>query len=700
MNKSKRIAISLVAGVLAALLCMVYGSSIRSQAEQVQAETLAKYGGDRVEVCVAARDIDVGETLDETNVITQEWLTSLLPRDAATELRQARGDVTTSRIPKNAVICNVYTKAESHKLEVPKGKVAVSVAVDAEHSVGGATGVGSYVDVYVQKDGVTDRLCGAYVIDTSEDSGATREGKIEWVTLAADLDGLVSMARAFPSRRGAAIIAASLFDTEDVRKTVARLTAEGRVSRVVVLIEALDPSDIEGLFRAGATEVIAAHSICGNGRAGEGAVDSDRRMTIEPDAFVDREPGAPRATRGPRVDDYGKAEAEHGRRPRNPLVYDDAGGPAQHAGDYPAVDMGYVHGVNLADELDEVEGFAGCGELSLMQHEQIAQNEPASQTEQAAMPAWTQRVVAAGETGTLSPTPAPPPPMPPADAAAPPHRAPVICAISGSGGCGKSTIVATMAHTSSLLGLRAAVLDLDLMFGNLYDLLGVDAPRDMAALIEPSAAGALTEPDIVATSMRVAPGVTLWGPVAAPEQAELMARPVELLLDVLRRESDVVFIDTSVFWGDAVAAAVAASDRCLVVGDAAVSSATSASRVIELASRVGVPRTRMSAVFNRFGARGADEDVAMRFEIACALSSKIRIADGGQDLAALMAFGRADEAVGQTSAFATSVREATREMLVELGCAVGPWSDMVADRATRTERPRIRLPWSREGDQR
>ena len=515
--------------------------------------------------------------------------------------------------------------------------------------------------------------CGDYGLLQQEVEGRDAGAQVLRV---GDLDGLVSMARAFPSRRGAAIIAAPLFEIEDVRKTVARLTAEGRVSRVVVLIEVLDPSDIEGLFRAGATEVIAAHSICGNGRAGEGAVDSDRRMTIEPDAFVDREPGAPRATRGPRVDDYGKAEAEHGRRPRNPLVYDDAGGPAQHAGDSPAVDMGYVHGVNLADELDEVEGFAGCGELSLMQHEQIAQNEPALQTEQAAMPAWTQRVVAAGETGTLSPTPAPPPPMPPADAAAPQHRAPVICAISGSGGCGKSTIVATMAHTSSLLGLRAAVLDLDLMFGNLYDLLGVDAPRDMAALIEPSAAGALTEPDIVATSMRVAPG------------------------DVLRRESDVVFIDTSVFWGDAVAAAVAASDRCLVVGDAAVSSATSASRVIELASRVGVPRTRMSAVFNRFGARGADEDVAMRFEIACALSSKIRIADGGQDLAALMAFGRADEAVGQTSAFATSVREATREMLVELGCAVGPWSDMVADRAMRTERPRIRLPWSREGDQR
>lgn len=533
--------------------------------------------------------------------------------------------------------------------------------------------------------------CGDYGLLQQEVEGRDAGAQVLRV---GDLDGLVSMARAFPSRRGAAIIAASLFDTKDVREAVARLTAEGRVSRVVVLIEALDPSDIEGLFRAGATEVIAAHSICGSGHVGEGAVDSDWGVSPEPDVFVDREPGAPRATRGPRVDDYGKAEAEHVRRPPGPLACGDVGASVPYGEDLLAVDMGYVHGVSLADGLDEVEGLvAGDGP-----HVDVTAESPVPplQFEQPAVPAWTQHLGAAGETGTLPPTSSAPAPL--ADTASTSHRAPVICAVSGSGGCGKSTIVATMAHAASLLGLRAAVLDLDLMFGNLYDLLGADAPHDMATLIEPSVAGALAEQDVIAASMRVAPGVTLWGPVAAPERAELMARPVELLLDILRRESDVVLIDTSVFWGDAVAAAVAACDRCLVVGDAAVSSATSAARVIKLASRVGVPRTRMSAVFNRFGARGADEDVAMRFEIACALSSKIRIADGGQDLAALMAFGRADEAVGQTSAFATSVREATREMLVELGCAVGPWSDMVADRATRTERPRIRLPWSREGD--
>ena len=93
--------------------------------------------------------------------------------------------------------------------------------------------------------------CGDYGLLQQEVEGRDAGAQVLRV---GDLDGLVSMARAFPSRRGAAIIAASLFDIEDVRKTVARLTAEGRVSRVVVLIEALDPSDIEGLFRAGATE--------------------------------------------------------------------------------------------------------------------------------------------------------------------------------------------------------------------------------------------------------------------------------------------------------------------------------------------------------------------------------------------------------------------------------------------------------------
>ena len=168
-----------------------------------------------------------------------------------------------------------------------------------------------------------------------------------------------------------------------------------------MLIEALDPSDIEGLFRAGATEVIAAHSICGSGHVGEGAVDSDWGVSPEPDVFVDREPGAPRATRGPRVDDYGKAEAEHVRRPPGPLACGDVGASVPYGEDLLAVDMGYVHGVSLADGLDEVEGLvAGDGP-----HVDVTAESPVPPLpfEQPAVPAWTKHLVRLARRGRCRP---------------------------------------------------------------------------------------------------------------------------------------------------------------------------------------------------------------------------------------------------------------------------------------------------------
>lgn len=64
--------------------------------------------------------------------------------------------------------------------------------------------------------------------------------------------------------------------------------------------------------------------------------------------------------------------------------------------------------------------------------------------------------------------------------------------------------------------------------------------------------------------MRVGPGLTLWGPLAEGERAELFGDSVEQLIDALRSAADVIFADTSCFWGDAVAVAVGACDRCLV----------------------------------------------------------------------------------------------------------------------------------------
>ena len=67
---------------------------------------------------------------------------------------------------------------------MPRGTVAISVASDAEHAVGGSLARGDEVDVYVADASVADRLTRAEVLDTSvlADGG----GDLSWVTLAVD----------------------------------------------------------------------------------------------------------------------------------------------------------------------------------------------------------------------------------------------------------------------------------------------------------------------------------------------------------------------------------------------------------------------------------------------------------------------------------------------------------------------------------
>lgn len=182
MKRRTRVVLSLFSGIAAAAIAFVYASSLRVDADRARNEAMARYGGDLVAVCVATRDIDPGEALDEGNVAVEEWVASLVPAGSATSLKEAVGRTATSRIPKRAVICATYFKAGTDEIEVPRGKVAVSIASDAEHAVGGALARGDTVDVYVSKDGVADRLAQAQVLDTS--ALADGGGEVSWVTLA------------------------------------------------------------------------------------------------------------------------------------------------------------------------------------------------------------------------------------------------------------------------------------------------------------------------------------------------------------------------------------------------------------------------------------------------------------------------------------------------------------------------------------
>lgn len=277
------------------------------------------------------------------------------------------------------------------------------------------------------------------------------------------------------------------------------------------------------------------------------------------------------------------------------------------------------------------------------------------------------------------------------------RRAPLVAVISGRGGAGKTTITAAIAVCAARAGLRVAVLDLDLMGGMLAASLGLDAFIGLEGLMAHMAGDELAEQDIEATAMRIGPGLTLWGPCSLPEHAELVGKPVEQLVEKLRGLADVILVDTSSSWGDAAAMAVAACDRCLVVGSSGSSQIVSAKRIIELAGRLGVPKTRMTCVFNRVGARNCGEEQALHFEMGVSLRSRIRIAYGGDEVASMASFGHLDRLMAGSGPFAQSIRACTGKLMQELGCPIDRWLlDEEQRRAAEEDRPKIRLPWSQK----
>lgn len=188
MKRRTRLVLSVVSGVAAAAIALLYTTSVRAEAAQAQQEALSRYGGELVQVCVALRDIEPGEEIDEGNIRVEEWVATLLPASAMTSLKDAVGKVATSRIPKRAPLSSAYFERREEGVEVPQGAVAVSVASNAEHAVGGALARGADVDVYASKDAVADRLCAARVLDTSVLSEGG--GEVSWVTLAVDADAV------------------------------------------------------------------------------------------------------------------------------------------------------------------------------------------------------------------------------------------------------------------------------------------------------------------------------------------------------------------------------------------------------------------------------------------------------------------------------------------------------------------------------
>lgn len=129
------------------------------------------------------------------------------------------------------------------------------------------------------------------------------------------------------------------------------------------------------------------------------------------------------------------------------------------------------------------------------------------------------------------------------------------------------------------------------------------------------------------------------GTLPGPEYAEAVQPIVGDVIARLTHSHDLVIVDTSSNWGDAVACAAQMADRLVIVSDERPGAIPALARCGSLAVRLGVARTRIVRLMNGCDPRKRDESFVARAAVGLECARELRVLDGGLDLVELASAG-------------------------------------------------------------
>ncbi len=148
MRRRMRLVTSAAFGALAALLAFACAESARAEVRSERAEVLERYGGEVTQLVVAKGELSSGKVLSESDVEVREWLADLAPQRAITSVDDVVGVRLTSPVSAGEVLTELDVASAEGTVEVPEGRVAVSVKVGDKSGVAADTAAGSRVLAY------------------------------------------------------------------------------------------------------------------------------------------------------------------------------------------------------------------------------------------------------------------------------------------------------------------------------------------------------------------------------------------------------------------------------------------------------------------------------------------------------------------------------------------------------------------------
>jgi len=227
-------------------------------------------------------------------------------------------------------------------------------------------------------------------------------------------------------------------------------------------------------------------------------------------------------------------------------------------------------------------------------------------------------------------------PAVPAEDAAPPavvvEKRPVggriFLVFSGKGGIGKSLLAVNLAAALAKdTEGRTALVDLDLQFGDIGVLLGLESGRNIYQVVE---AFPNVDADFIEALMPKAPGdlYVLLGP-QSPEFADLVtAEHARTILTILQAHFENVVVDTSSHLGEVTLEALERADQIVVVVDLSLPAVKEAKLALRVFQRLGITNDRIKVVLNRAdsnsGITSTQVESSLEIKIAARLPTDIK----------------------------------------------------------------------------
>ena len=227
----------------------------------------------------------------------------------------------------------------------------------------------------------------------------------------------------------------------------------------------------------------------------------------------------------------------------------------------------------------------------------------------------------------------------------------LLTVVSGSGGAGKSAVATLAALLGARRGLRTALLDADLQFGDLAALMG-DAPSVPVEEIVRTGA--------VSDELREAPLVLVSAPRAL-ERSEVVAASMGSVVDVLVASFDFVVANTGGGWDDVHLLLLERAAASLFLVDQRASSVRACRHALDLCLRCGIATGSFLLAVNRCTRHAPFTSI----DVSSALDGAhvAELADGGREVEELLGAGMAQSLVEASSPLCISIEGVLDELL-------------------------------------